>query len=112
MVQAIQNNLDAHRSIDDDRRRLGDRMRFYREEAGMTQVQLAQRIDKSGPTLSKIEAGQQSVSMELLGQIATALGVSTPRLLLEVQRARPSLPSYEVESLDILERLAKRLGRW
>ncbi len=46
-----------------------------REFRGMTQKELAEKIDVSPPIISKIESGLSPVSEEMLKKISTALGV-------------------------------------
>lgn len=60
---------------------LHDRIRLAREDAGLTQGQLAKMLGVSRPTVSDIEAGRRKVSAEELGKMADLFGVSTEWLL-------------------------------
>lgn len=88
---------------------LGDQIRRYRNEAGLTQDEVATVVGMHRVNLSRIEAGRQDVSTLRLIAIASALGV----------RASDLLPS-EVSRSANHERQAKvgpfattsELGRW
>lgn len=55
---------------------LGDLIKYYREQKGLTQEQLAHAIGHKGKTsISKIERGINSASYENIVSIAKALGV-------------------------------------
>lgn len=45
----------------------------FRNEAGLTQEELAERMDKKQSWISRVEAGQENVTMKTLGQFAYAL---------------------------------------
>lgn len=57
-----------------DRIRIGNRLRELREAQGLTATQLAERCGLSQPTISKIENGKWSVSLDILSKICEALG--------------------------------------
>lgn len=57
----------------DVRTRIGSRIREIRERKGLTQGQLAQRCGIIQTTVSKIEQGRFSVSIDLLGRILEAM---------------------------------------
>jgi transcriptional regulator with XRE-family HTH domain len=60
---------------------LHERIRIAREEAGLTQGQLAKLLDVSRPTVSEIEAGRRKVTAGELGKMADLFRVSTEWLL-------------------------------
>ena len=66
------------------RERLGVRIRSLREAAGMSQLQLAERAGIQPSHLSRIEAGKYAVTFETVQAIAEALGMTVdvidPRL--------------------------------
>lgn len=64
-------------------RLLGLRVGYYRRRAGFTQEQLAERINVSWSSISKIESGATGVSLRMLWAIADALGISAATLLAE-----------------------------
>ncbi len=59
----------------------GKRIKGIRVSIGMTQQKLADEIPTSVNTISKVEQGKRGMSIELLVDIATILGVSTDYLL-------------------------------
>ena len=56
---------------------IGSNIKYYREQAGLTQVQLSETVQISISYLSKIEASgcNKSLSISVLNHIANALGV-------------------------------------
>lgn len=55
---------------------IGDRIRYYRELQGLTQVQLAKLVGVKHPTVSRWETNKlTNIPWERIEQIATALGV-------------------------------------
>ena len=67
---------------------VGDRIRARRKTLGMTQSQLAQRLEISRASLANIETGRQSVLIHNLYSIANAIDLSPESLL----------PAVKVES--------------
>ena len=65
---------------------IGTNIKHYREQANLTQVQLAEQAKISISYLSKIEATgcDKSVSISVLNQIATVLGVEINEFFKEV----------------------------
>jgi transcriptional regulator with XRE-family HTH domain len=58
------------------RETIGLRLRTARENAGLSQAQVAQKLNMHRPTVSEIEAGRRRVAAEELQQFATAYRVS------------------------------------
>ena len=54
-------------------RRLADVLRAVREEAGLSQVQMAKRLRISRPTLNRLENASQNTTLKTLGQLCRAL---------------------------------------
>lgn len=75
----FENYTDLYRVI-------GANIKHYREQAKLTQVQLAERAKISISYLSKIEAAgcDKSLSISVLNQIANALGVEISEFFKEV----------------------------
>ena len=65
---------------------MGTNIKHYREQANLTQVQLAEQAKISISYLSKIEATgcDKSVSISVLNQIANVLGVEINEFFKEV----------------------------
>lgn len=49
---------------------IGNRLRLAREQAGLSQGQIAKMLDMHRPTISEIEAGRRKVSAEELADFA------------------------------------------
>ena len=65
------------------RRTIGQRVRRFRESAGLTQEALARAADIGRVTLVRLENGEQSPRFKTLQAIAHALGMDAPELLVE-----------------------------
>ena len=63
------------------RRTVGERVRRFRESAGLTQLALARAADIGRVTLVRLENGEQSPRFKTLKAVAEALGMETPDLL-------------------------------
>lgn len=61
--------------------RTSDRIRYYREKAGVSQRELQDRTEISQPTIARIETGQRAVKPHELTAIAEALGCPESSLL-------------------------------
>ena len=57
-----------------DRLRIGSRLRELREAQGLTTTQLAEMCGMSHSTISKVENGKWSVSIDILSKVCEALG--------------------------------------
>ena len=65
------------------RQTLGERIRHYRESAGLTQEALARAADIGRVTLVRLEKGEQTPRFKTLEAISKALGIRVPELLVE-----------------------------
>ncbi len=65
------------------RQTVGERVRRFRESAGLTQEALARAADIGRVTLVRLENGEQSPRFKTLKAVAEALGVAAPDLLVE-----------------------------
>lgn len=85
------------------RTQVGKRIRYFREAHGLTQVELAQAVGISEPTLVNIERGKANTTLQAIEDIAHQLDITPSALFAEeVQAAlapQKSLP-------PILARLA------
>lgn len=68
-----------------DIKEVGDRIRWLRKEQGMTQAQLAAKLNIGDRHLRKIEAGEKGPSIDILIEIATLLGVSLDYIIMGKQ---------------------------
>lgn len=77
---------------------VGARLRELRVMAGVTQAELGRMVGLSRPSVTNIEKGRQQVSVELLVELAAALGVSPENLIpLSDGPASPAIGSYTSE---------------
>ena len=65
------------------RETVGERIRQFRESAGMTQEGLAREANIGRVTLVRLERGEQTPRFKTLDAIAKALGIRIPELLVE-----------------------------
>jgi transcriptional regulator with XRE-family HTH domain len=71
--------------------KIGDRIKRERLRLGLTQRQLADAVNVGVPHISKVEAGRESPSDDLLKRLAPVLGVEADELLLVARRVPDSL---------------------
>ena len=60
--------------LNNERIRIGSRLRELREEQGLTATQLGEKCGLTQSTISKVENGKWSVSLDILSKICEALG--------------------------------------
>lgn len=85
---------------------VGERLRCYREQAGRSQVELAERAGISQPTYSRLENGTAQVSVAHLYLAAEALGVRPEVILGRAEQeervlcaARTDLPANPMTAM-------------
>jgi transcriptional regulator with XRE-family HTH domain len=96
------------------------RLKAAREQAGLTQGQVARLLGLHRPSVSEIEAGRRSVSAEELPVLADTYGVSLEWLLngeagnvsrIRYEMAARKLSNMRQEDLDQLMQLLASLKR-
>lgn len=75
----------------DEGESIGQRIKRERMAQNLTQRQLAEQVDVGVPHISKVEAGRENPSDDLLQRLATALGLVVDELLLVARRLPPDL---------------------
>lgn len=65
---------------------MGGALRDLRLEAGLTQIQLAKKLGKLQPFVSKYEAGERRLDLLEVRQICKTLGVSLQAFLRRLDR--------------------------
>ncbi len=71
---------------------IGKRIRDAREQAGMSQLELGQKVGYSAMGISHLESGDRSIKIDQLQEIAKELNVDINYLLAPVtQQAYPSI---------------------
>ena len=81
---------------------IGRRIQQSREQAGLTQEELAGRIDRSTQLISTIGRGLAGPSLETVLHLCEVLGTSTEWIL----RGRAPLPESNLLAVSILEKLS------
>jgi transcriptional regulator with XRE-family HTH domain len=100
---------------------LHDRLRVAREQAGLSQGQVAKQLDKSRPTITQIETGKRRVTAEELAEFAKLYEVSIAWLsgtdsedgetTARVQLAARHLAQLRPQDLDKVLDLLKAMKR-
>lgn len=97
-------------------RRIGDRLRVLRQAAGLTQEEVAERIEVDASFITKLEAGKRLPSVDTVVRLAGALGVPVARIMEVLDDTRPpadprligevvkSLRNMSVEQLQYVRR--------
>ncbi len=75
-------------------------IKMYRKKAGLTQAELAKKVDKTVEMICQIENNVAGTKMATLDAISNALGVETYMLFLN--KDRPNLENISPELLEIL----------
>lgn len=85
-----------------DARKVGARIQAARRKRGLTQTDLAQKVDLTAKYLSNIECGEKTPKLETFIAIANALEVDANSLLQDVLTVSSAIISSEIS-----EQLAK-----
>lgn len=105
---------------ENSKQQIGSRLRWAREQAGLSQGQVAQRMGMHRPTISQIEAGERNVRADEVSRFGDLYGVSQDWLIrgdssLEGERdprielAARELSKLKQEDLDSILRLIQVL---
>lgn len=104
----------------DKRAAIAARLKAAREQAGLTQGQVAKLLGLHRPSVSEMEAGRRGVSADELATLADTYGVSVPWLLdgeegdvarVRHEMAARKLSNLKEEDLDQLMQLLASLKR-
>lgn len=68
-------------------RRVGERLRELRLEAGLTQAALAERLGTTQSAIARLEGGRQRTTLEGVDRVAQALGCDVALLIAQKQSA-------------------------
>lgn len=66
--------------MSDIKKQFGRNVKYYREKSGLTQEQLAEKLDVNGRSLSFIECGTNFVSAQMLEKLCKVLKVKPKQL--------------------------------
>ena len=83
-----------------DMNKVGKRIQETRQRMGMTQLELAQKLDMTPKYISNIECGGKNPTLETFVEIANALEVDANALLVDVLDT-----SDEIKCSDLWEKL-------
>ena len=77
----------SERAVKHVRKTLGDRLRTFRKDRGLSQQRLGRRSNLSGKFIGEVERGEKSVSVDSLYHVSVALDVPLSDLT-DTHRAR------------------------
>ena len=92
-----------------DPKESGKRIQTMRNSMGLTQGQLAERLNIATSTLGNIERGSKGISMDLAVEISIVLDVSLDYLVLGRKRKTLSPKEVVYQIIDLLTELLKSL---
>ena len=82
-------------------KRIGDKIKKYRTDLGMTQQDFASRLGVTGASVSAYENGTRTPSFDVLIRIANILGVTTDDLL---DRRKAGSVTVDITGLTLAQR--------
>ena len=87
---------------------VGERIRFYRKERGLSQEELAYRASLHNTYIGQLERGEKNATIESLAKISTALDITFAELF-EDKTSHPKVLSFELEEMvNLLENRSKK----
>lgn len=86
----------------------GKQVRKYRKLNGYSQEKLAEMVDVSTTTISRLEHGDQMVKVFKLMQIAEALGVTADVLLYPSETCQAASDEWDEQIVILLERYSSK----
>ena len=90
--------------------KLGEKIAAQRRRLGLSQEELASRLNVTRQAVSKWETGTSTPELETLVALAKTFGVTTDYLLSVEETPEPA-PAPQPETLDFLEKLPGTLGK-
>src|SRR5215475_12044905 len=88
----------------------GRTVRRLRQERGMTQAELAERLSLARTSITNLEKGQQNPPLALLPEMAAALGVNAVDLVSATTQDRPSVKANRLAATVHDENLRRWAG--
>ena len=82
-----------------DFKKIGDRIRYFRNKRSLTQQSLAEKIGLARESVARIESGKEKTSLETLIKIANTLKISADDLLAEQLFFSPAYQNSELHKL-------------
>lgn len=105
--------------MEEKRMEIATRLRAAREQAGLSQGQVAKLLDMQRPTVSEIEAGRRRVNAEEIALFAEAYDVSSQWLIDNtaavpdpmVELAARELGKLKADDLDMVLKLLRTMRK-
>jgi len=85
----------------DNQRLIGSRIKQFRKKKGLSQTDLGSIINTSAMQVSYIENGERHATDEVLGKMASALGVNVGDFLVPIVTTKMSTITYGRMTSDI-----------
>src|ERR1700679_578006 len=82
--------------------RIGARLRALRNEAGLTQADVAEAVGVAPETMSRLERGRLQPSTDLVTRLAAAIGVE-PGALFVASSVKPKTPALRPVDRRVLQ---------
>lgn len=103
----------------EQRKAIAERLKLAREQAGLSQGQVAAKLDWHRPTVSEIEAGRRRVAADEAGRLAKLYGVDVNWIVTgddseadpAIQLAARVLSKLKREDAEKILKLLRRLPR-
>lgn len=95
-----------------DTNAIGQRIRQFRKEKGLSQTELAEKIGKSLRTVQKYEKGEIEVSLSTIGDIGAALDVLIEKILIKTENCKECGKKETDSSSTFAVRLCELLEEW
>ncbi len=105
---------------------LGDRVRRFRKDAGLTQEKLAEKVDVAVETISRLERGHSIPSVEKFYEIAQAIDVEMtvlfdiadedfksrtyPHMAEMRELLRPAKKAHQKMIVEVVKRVLEEVG--
>lgn len=86
---------------------VGERLRWAREQAGLTQAQIARMLNYHRPTISQIEAGQRIVRPDEIARFASLYGVQEAWII----HGDKGIPADQNARVEIAARELSKLSK-
>ena len=87
---------------------VGERIRFFRKERGLSQEELAYRAALHNTYIGQVERGEKNATIESLTKISAALDITVAELFLDTATQQKIL-SFELEEMvRLLENRSKK----
>ena len=81
---------------------LGQRIRYYRKKQGLSQEQLAEKVNISTTHMSHIENGSTKLSLQVFVDLAEALCIGTDSLIYDCDMLPPGKETLPREIVKVL----------